>query len=579
MENSLTDDDKDLLADLLVKWEEAFDEGKDIPAAELCTDCPHLTTELQTKIEGLKATSWVKRDPARPLTGRREADAKDFSGTVLANRYRLDELLGRGGYGQVYKGYDIKLERQVAVKIGHARTSSDLLLDEARRVARLKHSCIVAVHDCGEHDGRMFLVFELIEGKSLADEIRDKKLPVRDAVNLVATVAEGLHYAHQQGCLHRDIKPENILINAEGMPLITDFGVACTLEELEKGRSVSSGTLAYMSPEQVAGESQLLDGRCDVHALGVLLFELLTGRSPFQARTQAALREQILFRQPTMLRAADSSLPKELESICSKAMAKHPADRHESAAAFAAQLRDWLDESKKRRLTMWIIAAIVVLGMLVAGVVIALGSSQDEGDSFIRNGVMHFDNRTRIVTEVERTLPVTLEAWIKPDPYNGEDCQFVIGSDVPGKYGLGLAICGSQLSAEYIDGMINSPASVVPGEWSHIACAFTERETRLYVNGKLATTGPGSAEGIPAKFVVGNVGETNLLYFYRGQIRAVRISEGERYRGDQFDPPSELVSDESTLLAVSKPRLDRDVVRTATGAVVGRVECLKSEEN
>lgn len=571
MENSLTDDEKDLIADLLVKWEEAFDEGKDIPAAELCTDCPHLTTELQTKIEGLKATSWVKRDPARPLTGSRKGEFKNLSGTMLANRYRLDELLGRGGFGHVYRSFDKKLERQIAVKIGHARTSSDLLLDEARRVARLKHSCIVAVHDCGEHDGRMFLVFELIEGKSLADVIRDKKLPVRDAVTLVATVAEGLHYAHQQGCLHRDIKPENILINAEGKPLIADFGVACTLEEIEKGRSVSSGTLAYMAPEQIAQETQLLDGRCDVHALGVLLFELLTGRSPFQARTQAALREQILFRQPTMLRTADSSLPKELEAICSKAMAKHPADRHESAATFAAQLRDWLDESKKRRLTMWIIAAIVVLGMLVAGVVIALGRVQDEGDSFIQNGIMHFDGRTRIVTEVKRTLPVTLEAWIKPDPYTDENCQFVIGSDVPGKYGLGIAICGSMLSVEYISGMFNSTAAIPPNRWSHVAAVFSESETRLFVNGKLVEIAPGSKPEGDTRFVIGNVGENNLISFYRGEVRSARISSGERY-SESFSP-TELGEDKGVVLLLNENAMCDDSQKVIqSGKIIGIVE-------
>lgn len=574
MENSLTDDERDLLADLLVKWEEAFDEGKDIPAEELCTDCPHLSTELQTRIESLKATSWVKRDPARPLTGDRRAEFKNLTGTVLANRYRLDELLGRGGYGQVYRAFDLKLERQVAVKIGHARTSTDLLLDEARRVARLKHPCIVGVHDCGEAEGRMFLVFELVEGKSLADLIRDKRMPVREAVNLVATVAEGLHYAHQQGCLHRDIKPENILINAEGKPLVGDFGVACTLEEIEKGRSVSSGTLAYMAPEQIAQETQLLDGRCDVHALGVLLFELLAGRSPFQARTQAALREQILFRPPMTLRAADSSLPKELEDICSKAMSKHPADRHESAAEFATELWDWLEHSKKRRQVIWIVAILMVLGLLIVGVVIALGGGRNKNPDLIQNGIIHFDGQTRIVTEVERTLPVTLEAWIKPDPYTGENCQFVIGSDVPGKYGLGIAICGSQLSAEYIGGMINSPASVVPGKWSHIAAVYTEEETRIYLDGRLVSTGPGSTEGVPAKFVVGNVGEDNLLYYYRGQVRSVRISEGERYSGDRSDPPSELVGDESTLLLLSEPRLDEDLLRTADGTVVRQVERL-----
>lgn len=554
VENFLTDDDKDLLADLLVKWEESFDAGRDIPAEELCTDCPHLTTELQTKIESLKETSWVKKDPARPLTGDRKELFRNLSGTVLANRYRLDELLGRGGFGQVYRAFDLKLERQVAVKMGHARTSTDFLLDEARRVARLNHSSIVGVHDCGESEGRMFLVFELVEGKSLADVIRDGKLPIREAVDLVATIAEGLHYAHQQGCIHRDIKPENILINAEGKPLIADFGVACTLEEIEKGRSVSSGTLAYMAPEQVAHETQLFSFRCDLHALGILLFELLTERSPFETRNQADLREQILFRQPMLLRVANPSLPKELEDVCSKAMAKHPADRHESAEAFAAELRDWLEKSRTRRRRIWSIVVLIVLGLLVVGAVIALGDRYNRNGDLIQNGIMHFDGHTRIVTNVNRTLPVTLEAWIKPDPYQDENCQFIIGSDIPGEYGIGIAICGSVLSVENNKGMVNSSTVVPPNRWSHVAAVFTENETRLYLDGKLVTTAPGSKPGGDTFFVSGNVGENNLIDFYNGEIRSVRISEGERYSGNRHDL-DEMEKSHDTLFQLSASEL------------------------
>jgi len=155
----MTEDEKDLIADLLVKWEDAFDQGREISAEELCTDCPHLTQTVRSKIESLKTTAWTKRDPARPLD---EAEvARDDTGTVLTERYRLEQLIGSGDYGQVYRATDTKLHRQVAVKIGHHRTSSDLLLDEARRVARCpKHPGIVSVHDCGEHEGRVFLVFE-----------------------------------------------------------------------------------------------------------------------------------------------------------------------------------------------------------------------------------------------------------------------------------------------------------------------------------------------------------------------------------------------------------------------------------
>lgn len=192
-------------------------------------------------------------------------------------------------------------------------------------------------------------------------------------------------------------------------------------------------------------------------------------------------------------------------------------------------------------------------------------------EGLIRDGVLYFDGRTRIVTNMQRKLPVTLEAWIKPDDYRDENCQFIIGSDIPGEYGLGIAICGSILSVEHIEGMVNSTAAVPPNRWSHVAAIFTEFETRLYLNGKLVATAPGSKPGGETRFVIGNVGENNLISFYRGQIRSVRISEGERYNGE-FEP-DELDADAEGVVFLGESTTVRgDDLVDASGYVLGQIE-------
>ncbi|TWT42634.1 Serine/threonine-protein kinase PknB [Thalassoglobus neptunius] len=562
----MTDEDKDLVTDLLVQWEEEFEAGREVTPEELCTEYPHLTETVRQKIDSLKSISWTKKDPARPLTDQRDEAAKDISGTVLAERYQLDRLLGSGGYGQVYRATDLKLRRPVAVKIGHHRTSCDLLLDEARRVARCpKHPGIVGVHDCGEHSGRVFLVFEYVAGQSLAEVVRSKRLKEREAVELVATVAESLSAAHKLGLVHRDLKPENILLDEAGQPMIADFGVACTLDDVAKGRAGTSGTLQYMSPEILSGDTQLLDGRCDIHSLGVVLFELLASQPPFPAKDKTELREQILFRPPTSLRQIAPKVSVELEAICSKAMAKHPGDRYGSVDDFAAALRNWLDGTKSRRLWLRIIGLVALVSVVGLAAVWLAVRSTNEGL------ILHFDGRTRIVTNVQRKLPVTVEAWIKPDPYQDENCQFIVGSDIPGEYGLGIAICGSVLSVEHVEGMVNSTAAVPPNRWSHVAAVFTEFETRLYLDGKLVATAPGSRPGGKTRFVIGNVGENNLISFYRGQIRSVRISQGERYVGEFKTSELEVDAETLALIDVSATTRNDDLV-DRSGQRIGRIE-------
>jgi len=362
--NSTEPDDK--LAELLLRWEEAWDHGEEVPAEQLCAECPDLVEPLRRQIAVLKKMAWMKGD----LGDGSDSDAKQrpdpLISKTLGGRYRIDAFLAEGGFGRVYRGYDPELDRPVAVKVAKAAAvASPDLLQEARRVAKLRHPGIVPIHDVGHDEGVWFFVSDLMEGQTLAD-LSQKPTPA-EAANLVAQVADALHYAHEQGFVHRDIKPSNILLDNQGRPQITDFGIAVTGEEIADRRTPRSGTLPYMAPEQLAGEVQLIGPRTDVYALGVVLYELLTGRGPYQGRTPTTMKEQILFRSPAAPRTIDGKIPPDLDAICLRCLAKHPADRFGSAAALAEALRN----RPKFRARWRLIAAAAVVVVLVAAVILA----------------------------------------------------------------------------------------------------------------------------------------------------------------------------------------------------------------
>lgn len=264
-------------------------------------------------------------------------------------RYRIEKLIGKGGFGLVYRAVDEQLDRSVAVKIPHANLitgpeDAEVYLAEARTVANLDHPNIVTVHDVGTTDDfPCYIVSKCIEGTDLASMVKHKRLQVSSAVDLVATVAEALHYAHRQGLVHRDVKPGNILIDQEGKPYVVDFGLALREENIGRGPRYV-GTLAYMSPEQARGEGHRVDGRSDVFSLGVVLYQLLVGRRPFRGATQDELREQVTSFEPRPLRQYDEGIPKELERICQKALSKRASDRYFSAHDMAEDLRCCLAE-------------------------------------------------------------------------------------------------------------------------------------------------------------------------------------------------------------------------------------------
>ncbi|MFN7768611.1 MAG: protein kinase domain-containing protein [Planctomycetaceae bacterium] len=267
---------------------------------------------------------------------------------VRIDRYCVKQRLGRGGFGVVYLAEDPDLDRLVAIKVPTPRARRMLREDwmkEARIVTRLKHPRIVPVHHVGSTpEFPAFIVSEYMAGGSLADRLKDSPLPLSQALDLVIDVAETLDYVHRfeyrehRTLVHRDIKPANLLLDEQGKVYVADFGLAVVETELEQA-DPTAGTPQYSSPEQVSGEGHKIDGRTDIFALGVVLYELLTGRRPFKANDWPRLKQQITSHDPKPPRQLNPEVSLELERICLKALAKLSSERYSAARDFAADLR------------------------------------------------------------------------------------------------------------------------------------------------------------------------------------------------------------------------------------------------
>jgi len=328
-----------------------------------------------------------------------QGDAALSPGTELRyfGDYLLEEEIARGGMGIVYRAVQLSLDRAVAVKVlreGAFAGGQEIerFKREAAAAAALRHRNIVGIHEIGENGGRHFFSMDYVPGRTLGQVLKDGPLASRQAAALMVKIASAIGHAHAAGVLHRDLKPSNIILDDAGEPMVTDFGLA-KHDAADLGLTLSGqvlGTPAYMAPEQAEGHAKNAGPHTDVYGLGALFYHLLAGRAPFTADSHVAVLAQVTHDDPVSVRLLNPSIPRDLENVCAKAMAKEPARRYASAQALADDLQRFLDGrpvlarpvSSVEKLWRWarrhraLAAALTAVVLLTLGVLITIAVSR-----------------------------------------------------------------------------------------------------------------------------------------------------------------------------------------------------------
>jgi serine/threonine-protein kinase len=321
---------------------------------EVCAEFPELLLEVRERVrqcQAMEAQIEAMFPPSSEgmAARRRRLISLDDSLPEIPG-YLVEAVLGRGGVGVVYQAKQLKLNRYVALKMLLSGTYADphelaRFTREAEAVAGLRHCNIVQVYDVGEFDGKPYFTMEFMDGGSLAQKLAGSPQPALQAAKLLAALATAVQIAHVGGIIHRDLKPSNILLAADGMPKITDFGLARQMAGAaaitKEGAHV--GTPSYMAPEQALGDANAIGPATDIYGLGAILYEVLTGRPPFKAESASETERQLISKEPVAPSRLNAKVPRDLETICLKCLRKEPERRYASAADLAEDLRRFLE--------------------------------------------------------------------------------------------------------------------------------------------------------------------------------------------------------------------------------------------
>jgi len=396
---------------------------------------------------------------------------------ALADRYRIEGQIGSGGMSTVFLAADLKHHRQVALKVLDPELTESLgarrFLREIETAAKLTHPHVLPVFDSGEAAGLLYFVMPYVKGESLRDRmVREKQLPVEDAVQIAREIADALAYAHEEGVIHRDVKPANILLES-GHAVLADFGVAHALSEAKEdritGTGLSLGTPAYMSPEQSTG-SHDLDGRSDEYALGCVLYEMLTGDPPFTGSTPMAVLARHVHERLPSLEVVRPNLPFGLVEAVEKSLAKAPADRFRTLKEFGTAIAEGAttgatpvrSRERRRRRMAWV-AIPAALVVAVAAYVLATGFPEPPNENVV------------VVFPLELSGEATGE-----EARRGEDNAYLIWSALEGRGSLGW------LNALQL---VEAPGEVSRLSGSQRRAVALDNRAGLYLHGRLILFG------------------------------------------------------------------------------------------